>query len=284
MAKAHLRRPAPASPITGAVCLMFCVLAFWPVGVAHAETGTVNADGLRVRDEPWGAVTDSLSSETMVRINARTFDQQGEIWYYVTTGWGGLGWVYADFVDPARDAKGRVGIQAGHWRYEEADYPLNTEPGTSAQGITERETNLNIALVLARRLSVRGVAVDLLPAAIPAGYRADAVVAIHADAGPSDVRGFFAERPRRSPVAVQEAALAEGLIQSMIWWTGIPYVPRSTADSRNYYGFRAVDPQTPIVLVETGCLTNAADRAIIAGNPGLVADALVGPIAAFVLP
>jgi hypothetical protein len=39
-----------------------------------------------------------------------------------------------------------------------------------------------------------------------------------------------------------------------------------------------------MVLIETGCLTNATDWATIAGNPGLIADALAGPIAAFVLP
>jgi len=253
-------------------------LALSPVPAARADSGVVTTDSLRLRDDLWGSVVGSLPQGAQVRINARAWDQEGATWYYVTTGGGALGWVYGEYVSRTRDAWARVGLQAGHWRYQEAEYPLNEEPGASAAGFAERDVNLAIALTLSRRLSVRGIAVDLLPTAVPPGYQADAVVAIHADSGPSYVRGFFVDRPFRSPVAGAEAALAQQLIASHARWTGIPYVPRSTEDSRSYYGFRAVDPQTPMVLIETGCLTNPADRAIIAGRPDLVADALAGGI------
>lgn len=250
-------------------------------GVAQAETGTVMADGLRLRSDMWGQVLGSLPAGAWVRINARATDPDGDAWYYVTTARGSLGWVYAGYVTSARDARARVGIQVGHWRYQDADYPLNLDAGAVASGLTESEVNLAIALVLSRRLSARGYTVDLLPTRVPIGYRADAVVAIHADSGPSHVRGFFVDRPPRSPVAAAEAALARYLIASHSRWTGIPYVPRSTVDSRLYYAFRDVHPMTPIVLIETGCLTNAADRAIIAGRPDLVADGLTEGIDAF---
>lgn len=252
-----------------------------PGGVAHAETGTVTSGGLRIRDAMWGTVIGSLPTGSQVRINARARDPEGNGWYYVTTANGSVGWVYAEYVRNAGDAQARVGIQAGHWRYKEAAYPLNVDPGSVLPGFTEEETNLTIALILSRRLSAREIAVDLLPTTIPPGYKADAVVSIHSDAGPSYVRGFFVDRPPRSPVAAAEAALARELIASHARTTGIPYIRRSTEDSRNYYGFRAVDAMTPIVLIEVGCLTNAEDRAIIAGRPAVVADALAPAIASF---
>lgn len=264
-----------------ATCAAAVANGLRPPASAHAEAARVTAESLRLRSYPWGQVIGSLPGGASVRVNARAWDEDGVLWYYVTTGAGSVGWVHGSYVAPDRDAWARVGIQAGHWRYQEADYPLNVQPGTVTPDYTEVEVNLAIALVLSRRLAARGIAVDLLPTAVPTGYRADAVVAIHSDAGASYVRGFFVDRPFRSPVAAAEAALARLIIASYSRWTGIPYVQRSTDASRDYYAYRLVDPLTPIVLIETGCLTNAADRAIIAGRPGLVADALAGPIAAF---
>jgi hypothetical protein len=266
-----------------AILLALGFAAWSSPAVARAETGVVTDGGVRLRAGPWGTVVGAVGDGARVQVNARISDAWDARWYYVTTGSGGLGWVHADFVTLTSAPRARVGLQVGHWRYLEADYPLNRDSGSILDGATEIETNLGIALALSRRLSARGIAVDLLPTVIPSGYRADAVVAIHSDAGPSHVRGFFVDRPRRSPVVQREAALANGLKQGMIRLTGIPYVLRSTEDSRDYYGFRAVDAMTPIVLIETGCLTNAADRAIIAGQPGLVADALAGPISDLVL-
>jgi hypothetical protein len=250
-------------------------------GRACAESATVTADSLRLRSYLWGTVVGAVPVGAGLRVNARTTDADGATWYYVTTGAGQLGWVYGEYVALAGDARARVGIQAGHWRYWEADYPLNLEPGTSAGGYTEADVNLAIALTLSRRLSVRGVAVDLLPTVVPSGYWASAFVAIHSDAGPSYVRGFFVDRPPRSPVAQAEAELAQLIVARHASMTAIPYVRRSTLDSREYYAFRDVDPYTPSVLIETGCLTNSTDRAIIAGQPGLVADGLAEAIDAF---
>ena len=257
-------------------------LALFPARAARASDGTVSIDGLRIRDDLWGSVITSLSAGAWVRINAYSRDQGGAPWYYVTTENGTLGWVSGKFVDVTPTAWARVGVQAGHWRYQEAGYPLNTEPGGRAAGWTELDVNLTIAEILSRRLSARGIAVDLLPTEIPDGYSADAVVAIHADVGPGGVRGFFVDRAPRSPIASAEASLARIVTMSHSYWTGIPYVPRPTANSSHYYGFRAVDPRTPMVLIEVGCLTNARDRAIIAGRPGLVADGLAGAIDQFV--
>jgi hypothetical protein len=267
-----------------AVLLVLGFAALGPVPVARAETGVVTDNGVRMRAEPWGQAVGAISDGAKVQINARARDAQGDPWYYVTTGSGGLGWVYGDFITVTSSARARVGLQVGHWRYREAGYPLNLDSGSVLSGATEIQTNLGITLALSRRLSARGIAVDILPTVIPEGYKADAVVAIHSDAGPSYVRGFFVDQPRRSPVAERETVLANGLVRSMSRLTDIPYVLRRTDDSRNYYGFRAVDAMTPMVLIETGCLTNAADRQIIVGQPGLVADALAGPIVGLVLP
>lgn len=56
---------------------------------------------------------------------------------------------------------------------------------------------------------------------------------------------------------------------------------------RGYYAFNwyrydhAIHPMTPAVIVETGFLTNAADRALIVDDPGRVAQGITKGILKF---
>ncbi len=175
----------------------------------------------------------------------------------------------------------RVGLQVGHWQRWQAPYPINTHAGSSGGGKTEDEVNLAIARQAAQILEGYGYAVDVLPAVIPKGYQADVVVAIHADGGPSDRRGFFADRPARSTAAARDDTLVELLTAEYAAATGIPNVFRGTRATRYYYGYKAVATGTPMALIETGFLTNATDRRVIVNRPDLAATGIARGIQRF---
>ena len=167
----------------------------------------------------------------------------------------------------------KIGLQAGHWRAHEAPWPINTHTGSSGRGKTEAEVNLPIAEAAAQVLREAGHAVDVLPAVIPKGYRADLVVAIHADGGPSSRRGFFVDSSARQATAGAEAKLSRSLVEAYKV-VGIPYVFRGTSASRYYYGYYSVDARTPMVLIETGFLTNPVDQTILIDRPDVVGGAI----------
>src|SRR5690242_6743701 len=78
----------------------------------------------------------------------------------------------------------RVGLQAGHWKNAQlpaSQARLRSSIGTAAAGRTEVALNLDLANRTASLLRAQGIVVDILPATVPTGYRADAFVAIHAD-------------------------------------------------------------------------------------------------------
>jgi N-acetylmuramoyl-L-alanine amidase len=211
----------------------------------------------------WGPVLDVVDPDTPVQIYARSWAKDGTMWYYVGDDSGRAGWVFSTFVQTEPLYTHTVGLQVGHWRREEASYPFSAASGSSGGGYTEAEVNLITAESVARHLSARGVQVDLLPTVIPKGYKADAVVAIHADGGPSSRRGFFVDQPARSVVSTLETQLSKSIVNEYSAAVAIPYVYRGTPNSQYYYGYYDVAASTPMVLIETGFLSNAEDRAIL---------------------
>src|SRR3989442_10298501 len=78
----------------------------------------------------------------------------------------------------------KVGIQVGHWKVDEAPDELRRlaiQTGTTWRGINEVDVNLDIADRVAKDLRGRGIAVEIFPATVPAGYVADAFIALHPD-------------------------------------------------------------------------------------------------------
>ncbi|MCL5962499.1 MAG: N-acetylmuramoyl-L-alanine amidase [Chloroflexi bacterium] len=242
--------------------LILVLSVIFPVTVFAAREG-VTTDTLRLRADMWGPIVDVFGPETPVEIYARSWAPDGTMWYYVGDSDGKTGWMFGDFVKTEPIYAHKVGLQVGHWRREEASYPFNASPGSSGGGLGEAEMNLITAKSVARHLSVRGVRVDLLPTVIPKGYKADAVVAIHADGGPSSRRGFFVDRPAQSRVAGLEAQLSNAIVKEYRSASDIPYVYRGTPNSQYYYGYYDVESSTPMVLIETGFLSNDADRRIL---------------------
>lgn len=193
------------------------------------------------------------------------------------------------YTERGLDRPWRVGIQAGHWHIDELPDELarlRTDTGASYGNLQEVDVNLAIARRVAQDLGSAGVDVDLLPATVPAGYDADAFVAIHADGGNPRERGFKVSAPWRASPASQ--LLRDSIEQA---YDALSTIPRDrygvTYNMRGYYAFSwyrfadAVAPSTPCAIIETGYLTSRADRSVIVDDPGTAAGAITAGIIAY---
>ena len=291
------------------VALLAMAIAGWMAGLPPPLTPATAYDAIHAegRGEQqvgiWVSEVEALNGSHQVSILGSKGDAGGSSWYGAEAD-DRLGQVYGDYVSPVlssrsgraqsiaagasastfpavtstlsasssqpSSASGRVGLQVGHWRNWEASYPFNQQDGSSWNGHSEAEINLAIAEQTASYLRPRGYQVDLLPARMPSDYRADVVVAIHADGGPSSRRGFFADRPaEESAVTGQEDRLVRLLNDEYAKATGLLHVYRGTAGTLYYYAYYSVAQGVPIAIIETGFLTNAEDRGVIVSRPDL---------------
>jgi N-acetylmuramoyl-L-alanine amidase len=177
----------------------------------------------------------------------------------------------------------RVGIQAGHWRQGELpqEFGRLRGGGGAAWGpYREVDINLSVARELVLILERGGIEADLLSSTVPPGYLADAVLAIHADgAARPTARGWKMAAPWRGSEASNR--LLDSLSAEYGGRTGLPHDPYGiTINMKGYYAFsphrfeHAVSPLTPAVIVETGFVTMADDREVIAKQPRRVAEAI----------
>lgn len=198
------------------------------------------------------------------------------------------GWVRIP--KPVVSGPRRVGIQAGHWRTNEAPpelFQLLSQTGTSWGGVTEWETNLEIAERVAEFLRSKGIVADVLPTIIPAGYLADAFVSLHSDGdGTGEKSGFkLARSTRRTP---HEDALQRMLTAEFGSATGLAYDSQGISNGmRNYYAASwsrvrySTSPFTPSVILEMGFLSNSNDRNLIVNEQDLLANAIANGILKF---
>ena len=167
-----------------------------------------------------------------------------------------------------------VGIQAGHW--QEADMPdelasLRGQTGAEGNGWREVDINLSVANGVAALLRQAGIVVDVLPATVPVGYKADAFLAIHGDANSNtSISGFKMARADWSKIPRRDDALIASVSAEYQAATGLPQNPATvTDDMREYYAFNwmhlqhAVAPTTPSAIIELGFLTTPSDRNLI---------------------
>ncbi len=184
-------------------------------------------------------------------------------------------------------ARPRVGLQVGHWRMDELPdelFRLRDNTGTAWGPYSEVEVNLAVAKRAAEILRSQGVDVDLLPGTVPPDYLADAVVAIHADgAWRPEARGWKVATAWRASEASRrlERAIAAAYPEA----TGLPEDKVGiTYGMKGYYAFsrqrfrHAISPFTPAVIIETGFLTDAADRAVLVGRTGEVAAGIASGV------
>jgi hypothetical protein len=184
----------------------------------------------------------------------------------------------------------RVGLQAGHWMNEDVPPELGRlQGGSSGGGRQEWQVNLDIAQRTAALLEAAGVQVDVLPATVPPGYRANAFVALHADGDPAGVaHGFKVARPGFSSLPDVDDRLVETMNQV---YGADTELPRDDAHISlrmlYYYAFNSrrychsVAPGVPQAIIEMGYLTSAGDRQFLIGDPDKLAHGLADGIQTF---
>jgi hypothetical protein len=178
----------------------------------------------------------------------------------------------------------RVGLQVGHWKNHELPDELRrlreSGGGTSGSGVMEWEVNLKIAEEAKKLLITEGIEVDILPATIPPGYFADAVIAIHADGSTNPLTsGFKAATPRRD-LSGKAGELLKILEEEYQKTTGLMLDPNITRNMTGYYAFSwrryeySTHPMAPAVILETGFLTNPTEAQMLINHPELPAQAI----------
>lgn len=184
-----------------------------------------------------------------------------------------------------------VAIQVGHWRDDQVPYELralrDSAGGAAVDGVVEWKVNLAIAVSAQRLLLARGVTAELLPATVRPAYRADAFVSIHSDGNTDGTVSGFKVAPSRLDRSGRANALSASLTAGYAGFTGLPQNPAITVDMTDYYAFdsrrfrHTISPATPGAVIETGFLSNAADRRVIVDNPQLAARGVAGGILDF---
>ncbi|HZP94885.1 MAG TPA: N-acetylmuramoyl-L-alanine amidase [Candidatus Limnocylindria bacterium] len=183
----------------------------------------------------------------------------------------------------------RVGIQVGHWKTDEVPDELSRlegQTGTSWDGLSEVEVSLDIAQRVASLLRSRDVTVDILPTTIPAGYLADAFLALHSDGdGVGERSGFkIAHGSRRGPY---ENDLVRIVREEYAAGTGLGWDDNVGRAMTGYFGFswsryqHATAPHTPSAILEMGYLSNDGDRDLLTEHPETVAQAITNGILRF---
>src|SRR5206468_53001 len=116
-----------------------------------------------------------------------------------------------------------------------------------------------------------------------------AFVALHVDGDESGrLRGYKVTRPNFSSIPDVDDLLAQTIYDDYGRVTGLPdnsdYI---TGRMRNYYAFNArryqhaVAPGVPQAIIETGFMSNAADRAFLFGRPDVAAQGIADAVLHF---
>jgi N-acetylmuramoyl-L-alanine amidase len=168
-----------------------------------------------------------------------------------------------------------VGIVAGHW---------GNDTGAICEGwLREVDVNLAVARRVVAALEAAGYPTDLLQEFDPRleGYRARALVSIHADACLyPEASGFKVARVEESAIPNVEDRLVACLVSRYGARTGLPFHEGSiTPDMTQYHTFYEIDPSTPGAIIEIGFLL--ADRDLLLHRQDLVAQGIVDGILCF---
>jgi N-acetylmuramoyl-L-alanine amidase len=179
----------------------------------------------------------------------------------------------------------RVGIVAGH----SGPHPETglLDPGaTCPDGLTELEVNLTVADLVVRGLQAAGLQADLLEEwdARLTGYRAAALVSIHADSClviNAEATGYKVAAALDTAVPDKAQRLVACLVDRYGRASELPYHPASiTRDMTAYHTFYEIHSQTPAAIIETGFLY--LDRDFLTRSPERAARGIVEGILCYV--
>ncbi|MFQ5409594.1 MAG: N-acetylmuramoyl-L-alanine amidase [Anaerolineales bacterium] len=171
-----------------------------------------------------------------------------------------------------------VGIVSGH---------LGNDAGAVCpDGLTEADINLEVANRVQANLEQAGFQVDLLNEfdARLSGYRARALVSVHADSCDyiNDVAtGYKVTGSLESRVPEESTRLAACLIDRYGERTQMDYHAGSiTFDMTYYHAYREIAPETPAAIIEVGFLN--LDREMLVNHPDQVAQGITDGILCYV--
>lgn len=183
---------------------------------------------------------------------------------------------------PARDA--RIGIVSGHLGINPSS-GLPDPGAVCSDGLTEQEVNYEVAIRVIEGLEEEGFDVDLLEEFDDrlAGYRAQAVVSIHADSCEfynEFATGYKVASFLESFTAEEDEALVRCLSENYAEVTGLGFHPSITYDMTQYHNFREIAPQTPGAIIELGFLY--LDRDFLTSQPEVAAQGIVDGILCYI--
>jgi hypothetical protein len=186
--------------------------------------------------------------------------------------------------------KFKIGLQIGHWKNHELPDELSVlrrNDGAHAAGKQEEEINMEIVNQTAEILKQDNIEVEILPATVPPGYKADAFITVHADGNPNPEKSGYKMSTSIGDRSGKGDTLVKLLEEEYAKSTNLPYDPYITDNMLEYYSFaywrfeHSIDPATPSAIVETGYLTSPHDRTIIVDNPHKSADGIANAIKRF---
>lgn len=182
---------------------------------------------------------------------------------------------------PTENPRPVVGIVVGHW----GD---NNDPGAvcADRGLTELSVNQTIATKVKDLLAERDLDVILLKEFDPslAGFRANALVSIHADSCDyvnAQATGYKVAAALSNPHPERSARLTACLRSRYGSATSLPLHSTSiTEDMTSYHAFGEIDENTPAAIIETGFLN--LDRDLLENRPDTAAQGIAEGIACFI--
>jgi N-acetylmuramoyl-L-alanine amidase len=170
----------------------------------------------------------------------------------------------------------RIGIVAGH--------SGNDSGAVCPDGLQEVEVNVDIARRVVALLARRGWEVDLLEEYDDRlnGYRADALLSVHADSCTfPDKTGFKVAGAESSHDLRVTQRLVDCVSRNYEERTGLPFDPHTiTYDMTHYHAYREIDHNTPAAVIETGFLLD--DREILTQHSDIVAQGIVDGLVCFI--
>ena len=170
----------------------------------------------------------------------------------------------------------RIGIIAGH---------SGSDSGAiCADGLQEVDVNLDIARRVVALLAQHGWTVDLLDEFDVRlnGYRADALLSIHADScNVPNKTGFKMTRAETGVDMAAADALVDCVTRHYELRTGLLFDAYTiTYDMTRYHAYYEIDRGTPAAIIETGFLLD--DREILTQRPDVVAQGIADGLACFI--
>lgn len=173
-------------------------------------------------------------------------------------------------VPPPPPAHPRIGVIAGHWQYDSG--------AICDDGLREVDITTAVARLVVEGLRARGYDAEMLAEYDDrmAGYRASAVVSLHADSCAYDLSGFKCVGPASS----DSRQLVQALSQAYESASGLNFhADTITPAMTGYHAFKRIDRSTPAAIIEMGFMSG--DRDFLVAQPEQAAQGIIDGLVAF---